>query len=159
MRKLATLVIFTLLIGISHSNAQTEKSTLLLGGSASFQATDGASIFVLNTNLGVFIANNFAVGLQANILSADGGSIWGLGPFGRLYFGKNEKGKPFAQASLNIGGGDNSDVSLGGGLTGGYSIFLNRSIAFEFSASYFRIEDNGLFVLGAGFQIHFKKDK
>jgi hypothetical protein len=159
MRKLTTLVIFTLLIGISQSNAQTEKSTLLLGGNASFQAVDDATLFVFNANLGVFVANNIAVGLQASIISSEGASAWSLGPYGRFYFGKSEKGKPFAQGTFTLGGGDGSDVSVGGGVTGGYSVFLNRNVAIELAASYFRQSDMGLFVLGAGFQIHFKKQK
>ena len=157
MRKFITPLALAILFASSSVSAQTEKGTLLLGGNATFQAVDGASLFVFNSNLGVFVSNNFAIGLQANILSSDGSSAWALGPFARLYFTENVKGKPFAQASLNLGGGDGSDVSLGGGLTGGYAFFLNQSIALELAASYFRIDDSGLFVLGAGFQIHFKR--
>lgn len=159
MRKIAIVLLLSIICAGSHLNAQTEKGTLLLGGNASFQAVDDASLFVFNSNLGVFVGNRFAIGLQANILASDGSSAWALGPFARLYFTENMKGKPFGQASLNLGGGDGSDVSLGGGLTGGYAFFLNQSIALELSASYYRIDDSGLFVLGAGFQIHFKRQK
>jgi hypothetical protein len=159
MKRLSTLLIIATVIGTTNLCAQTDRATLMLGGGASFQATDGYSVFVLNPNVGVFVANNFAVGLQANIVSADNSSAWALGPFARYYFGKNEKGKPFGQATLTLGGSDGSDVSLGGGLTAGYAFFLNQSIALEAAASYFRIDDSGLFVLGVGFQIHFKRSK
>ena len=159
MKRLSTLLIIATVIGTTNLCAQTDRGTLMLGGSASFQATDGASVFIFNPNVGVFAANNFAVGLQANIISSEGNSAWALGPYGRLYFGKNEKGKPFGQATLSLGGSDGSDVSFGGGLTAGYAFFLNQSIALEAAASYFRVDDSGLFVLGAGFQIHFKKSK
>jgi len=159
MKRLSTLLIISLVIGTTSVYAQTERGTLMLGGSASFQAIDDASVFIFNPNVGVFAANNFAVGLQANIISSEGNSAWALGPFARYYFGKNEKGKIFGQGTLTLAGSDGSDVSLGGGLTGGYAFFLNRSIALEIAASYFRVDDSGLFVLGAGFQIHFKKSK
>ncbi|MBL7739997.1 MAG: hypothetical protein JNK14_12330 [Chitinophagaceae bacterium] len=159
MRKLLTLVCISMLIASVDLNAQTERGTLMLGGSASLQATEDVSVVLINPNFGVLAANNFAVGLQASILSSDGYSQWALGPYVRFYFGKNEKGKLFGQGSLSVNGGDGSDVFLGAGLTGGYAVFLNKSIAVEVSASYFRIDDSGMVIVGAGFQIHFKKQK
>jgi hypothetical protein len=159
MRKLISILLLSFIFGNTQANAQTEKGTLLLGGNTSLQLVDDASLFVFNANLGVFVSNKFAIGLQANILSSEGTSAWALGPFARLYFTENPKGKPFGQVSLNLGGGDGSDVSLGGGLTAGYAFFLNQSIALEVAANYFRIDDSGLLVIGAGFQIHFRKQK
>ncbi|MBL7745505.1 MAG: hypothetical protein JNN00_18690 [Chitinophagaceae bacterium] len=159
MRKLLALVCIAMLMANCDLKAQTERGTLMLGGSASLQATEDASVFLFNPNFGVLAANNFAVGLQASILSSEGYSQWALGPFARLYFGKNDKGKLFGQGSVSINGGDGSDVFLGAGLTGGYAVFLNQSIAVELSVSYFRIDDSGLVIAGAGFQIHFKKQK
>lgn len=159
MRKSLILLTFSFFAFIGSLNAQTEKSTMLLGGNASFQAVDDATLFLFNANLGVFVANKLAVGLQANIISSEGSSAWSLGPYVRGYFGQNEKGKPFAQGTLTIGGGNGSDVSFGGGVTGGYAIFLNQSVAIDLAASYFRIDDTGVFTIGAGFQIHFKKQK
>jgi hypothetical protein len=159
MKRTSTLLIISLVIGTTQLCAQTERGTLMLGGNASLQATDDVSVFIFNPNVGVFVANNFAVGLQASIVSSEGSSAWALGPYGRYYFGKNEKGKLFGQGTISLSGSDGSDPSFGGGLTGGYAFFLNKSIALEVAASYFRIDDSGLFVLGAGFQIHFKKQK
>jgi hypothetical protein len=159
MRKIAFVILAFLFLFSYQSKAQTEQNTLMLGGSASFQSVEDESLFIFNPNLGVFVKNNFAIGLQATLLSSDGASQWSLGPFARLYFGKNEKGKFFGQGALSIYGGDGADVTLGGGLTAGYAVFLNQSIALEFAASYHRIGDAGMVVIGAGFQIHFKKEK
>jgi hypothetical protein len=159
MRRLFIFLVISLIAGASRLNAQTERGTLMLGGNASFQAADDVSVFVFNPNLGVFVSRNFAIGLGFNLVSSDDISQWSLGPFARYYFGKNEKGKPFGQAALSLGGGTGSDVSVGGGLAAGYAFFLNQSIALEAAISYFRIEDIGLVVIGAGFQIHFKKQK
>lgn len=159
MKRLSTLLIISLVIGTTHLHAQTEKGTLMLGGAASFQSSDGSSLFVFNPNLGVFVKNRFAVGLQTTIVASDGVSAWALGPFARYYFGGNEKGKIFGQVSLNISGGDGAGTFFGAGLTAGYAFFLNQSIALEAAASYFRIDDSGLLVIGAGFQIHFKRSK
>ncbi len=158
MRKIFTTILICLFLA-NALQAQTERKTLLLGGAASFQAVDEESVFVFNANLGVFVSRDFAIGMQATILSTGDVNQWSLGPFARHYFGKNEKGKFFGQGSLSISGGDGSDVSLGGGLTAGYAAFLNKSIALEFAGSYFRIGDAGLVVLGVGFQIHFRKEK
>jgi hypothetical protein len=159
MQKFFTLVFISIVIATSNLKAQTERGTLMIGGSASFQASDEATVFLFTPSLGVFVNKDFAIGLGASILSSDGYSQWALGPFARYYFGKNETGKIFGQGSLNISGGDGPDISLGGGLTGGYAFFLNQNIAIELAASYFRIGESGLFIIGAGFQIHFKKQK
>jgi hypothetical protein len=159
MKRLSTILIISLVVSITHLHAQTEKGTLMLGGSASFQSTDGSSLFVFNPNLGVFVRNRFAVGLQASVVASEGVSVWALGPFARYYFGGNEKGKIFGQGSLNVSGGDGNGTFFGAGLTAGYAFFLNQSVALEAAASYFRIDDSGLLVIGAGFQIHFKRSK
>lgn len=159
MRKIL-IVLAILLAATGNLHAQTERGTLMLGGNVSFQAADGGTLFVINPNLGVFVSNNFAIGLQFNLVASDGFTQWALGPFARYYFGGNENGKFFGQGALTVGGASGgSDVSLGGGLTAGYAFFLNQSIAIDVAASYYRIDDSGLFVLGAGFQIHFKKQK
>jgi|GEM_PF-1707018 len=157
MRKFFLLLILGVAFVCNQSNAQTERGTLLLGGGANFQMVDDASVFVFNANLGVFVKQNFAIGLQASILSSDGVSAWSLGPYTRLYFGKNEKGKFFGQAGLSLLGSTGFDVEFGGGLGAGYAVFLNKSIVLEFGATYSILGDMEMLVLGAGFQIHFRK--
>lgn len=157
MRKIF-FVLILLIAGITGVNAQTEKGTFLLGGGLSFQASGGSSVFTANPNFGIFVANNIAAGAQFTLLTADGYSAWALGPFARAYFAGSEKGKFFGQGSINIGGADDSDVQLGAGLGAGYAIFLNKSIALEMGVNYSKTgEAEGIFGLGVGFQIHFRK--
>jgi opacity protein-like surface antigen len=157
MKKLIFITAF-LIAGFTSVNAQTEKGTLLLGGAISFQAAEGASIFTATPSVGVFAWNNVAIGAQFTLFTGDGFSAWALGPFVKAYFGGSEKGKFFGQFGLNVGGGDNVDTEVGFGIGAGYAIFLNKSIAIDIGASYNRAGDtDGIFALGAGFQIHFKK--
>lgn len=156
MRKTVMTFAILLVTGIV-AKAQVEKNTLLIGGSASFTTAEGESSFFLNPNVGVFVIDRLAVGVNAFILTAGGNTSWSLGPFGRYYFGKNESGKPFAGLGFGISGVDGSDPNFGVNVGGGYAIFLNKSIALEFSATYSRIDDFDQLGIGAGFQIHFRK--
>jgi opacity protein-like surface antigen len=157
MKKILFITAF-LIAGVISANAQTEKGTLLLGGNISFQTADGASVFIATPSFGVFAWNNVAIGAQFTLVSSDGSSAWALGPFVKAYFAGSEKGKFFGQFGLNVGGGDNVDTEVGFSLGAGYAIFLNKSIAIDLGVNYTRAGDtDGIFGIGAGFQIHFKR--
>jgi hypothetical protein len=75
----------------------------------------------------VIFAENFAVGGMLDFQSGNGYNAWSIAPFVKGYFGKDTKGKPFAQLGVGFGGGS------GGGSTstalqvrGGYALFLNK---------------------------------
>lgn len=156
--KKAIFITALLVAGFTSANAQTEKGTLLLGGNLSFQTAEGSSVFIATPSVGVFAWNNVAIGAQFTLFTSDGTSAWAFGPFVKGYFAGSEKGKLFGQFGLNVGGGENADTEVGFGLGAGYAIFLNRSIAIDIGASYNKAGDaDGIFGLGAGFQIHFKK--
>ncbi len=162
MKKLF-FVFSVLAISFTSAEAQTEKGTFLLGGSVSFQTSNAVSVFSLNPDFGLFIVDNLAVGASANVLTSSGSTSYAIGPFIRPYFGKEEKGKFFAQGSLLVGGASysgSSSTSVGFGLGLGYALFLNQSVALEVKAEYQKLgagSANGVFGLGAGFQIHYKK--
>ena len=158
MKKL--LIVFGIsLISVISAHAQTEKGTLLLGGDATFSSTDGNSQFVTRPSIGVFVANNFAVGAQAYLFFSDPDNSWRVGPFARYYFTKSTKGKPFVAARAGIGGIEKEDAKVGFGATAGYAIFLNRSIALELGVHYDYLDHMDAISIGAGFQIHLKKQK
>lgn len=147
------------------ANAQTEKSTLLLGGGVGFSSTSisgggSQSVFTLSPNVGYFFTDNFAAGAQFTLASSSGTTIWSLAPFVRGYFTDNAKGKPFAQVGVGFGG-----VSGGGGTStsflgkAGYALFLNKSVALELAADLQTQTGATVFGVGAGFQIHFGKGK
>ena len=172
MKKVLLLVVVDAGLSVAKVNAQTERGTYLLGGGASFATTDGQSLFVLNPNIGYFVANNFAVGARANVVFVEDANSYSIGPFARYYFGGKSAattsgttassgttgGKFFGQAGINVGGGKNSDTELGVGLGLGYAFFLNRSIALETAAYYDKNgEREGTFTVGVGFQIHLSR--
>jgi hypothetical protein len=139
------------------THAQTEKGTLLLGGDVTFSSTDGESNFTARPNIGVFVANNFAIGGQGYLFTGDGFTSWRVGPFARYYFTDNAKGKPFVGARANIGGIDGSDTEFGFGATAAYAIFLNKSIALEMGVHYDHLDEMDAISVGVGFQIHLKR--
>jgi len=157
MKKILLIAAF-MVAGFISANAQTEKGTLLLGGDISFQTSDGNSLFTAKPAVGYFIANNFAIGGQFTLFASDGFTSWAIGPFIRAYFAGSEKGKFYGQLGLNVGGASGTNTEVGAGIAAGYAIFLNRSIAIDLGLSYDKTGDSkGIFGVGAGFQIHFKK--
>ena len=155
------LLPLALVVGLGLvANAQTEKSTLLLGGGVGFSSVSGGggSIFSLSPSIGYFFTENYAAGAQLELISGGGTTIWSLAPFVRGYFTDNDKAKPFAQVGVGFGG-----VSGGGGTStsfvgkAGYAIFLNKSVALELGANFTSVTGGSMFGAGAGLQIHFGK--
>ena len=156
--KKVILVATILVAGFTSANAQTEKGTVLLGGNISFQTSDGENLFSASPNVGVFVAKNIAVGIRGSIATSEGFTAWSVGPFVRGYFAGSDKGKFFAEGSGNVGGMTDVDTEVGFGAGAGYALFLNKCIAVEFGANYNKFGDaEGIFGLGIGLQIHFKK--
>jgi hypothetical protein len=152
-------LLFILLIPVFglKANAQTEKGGIMVGGSIQFQSSEGESIFAADPNIGFFLANNIAAGAQLQLVSNDGTTFWGIGPYLRGYIGKSAKGKPFAQAGVNFAGvsdGGGSSTAFQGKL--GYAAFLTRNVALEIAGNILAGEGATLVGLGIGFQIHLK---
>lgn len=157
MNKFFTLLIFVLVFA-NLLSSQTEKGTWLLGGSAAFVKSKGSGTLSIVPTVGYFLINHVAGGAQVNILSNKAGSYFTIGPFGRYYFYGDDRGRFYAGAGLNIGGGSNTKFDTGFSLAAGYAAFLNESIAIDIGTNYNKVgSSNGIFTLGAGFQIHFMR--
>lgn len=153
---------FGLLLGLFFSaSAQTDKSTLLLGGALSFQSSTGSSIFVASPNVGVFIKKNIAIGAQFDLITTNSLTSWSIGPYVRGYFAGTEKGSFFGQGGISVGGSSvgstSSDTDVRFLVKGGYAVFLNKTAALEFSAGYNAGKGTDFFLMGVGLQIHLKK--
>jgi hypothetical protein len=148
-----------LLLACFSADAQTEKGTLLLGGSANFQSGGGVSVFGINPSIGTFIKKDLALGIDASLLSSDGSTVWAFGPYVKPYFAGSAKGSFFGKASFLVGSVTDSDTQVGFGLSAGYAVFLNKSVALEFAPGYSKVGKgtDGIFAINIGFQIHFKK--
>ncbi len=139
-------------------HAQTEKGTVLLGGDFTFQTSDGANVFSASPNIGLMIMDDVGITATFSFLSTEGASSWALGPAIRLYLFGNDKGKMITQVGINVGGAKNTESDFGFDIAAGWALFLNQSIALELLASYRKTGDiKGIFSLGAGFQIHYRK--
>ncbi len=132
----------------------------------------GTTILSINPNVGYFVADRFAVGLNAGINSLSDLTFISLGPNLRGYFLTSEKGSIFATAGFNyvrVNINNNSDSSTGYNLGIGYAVFLNKAIALEISSNYSKLgssadnivignSETGIFSINVGFQIHFNKN-
>ena len=123
-----------------------------------FEAPGGSTVFRASPNIGIFVLNDVAISAKLSLFATKGVTSWAIGPSIRLYLFGNDRGKFIVQSGINVGGAKNSNTDFGFDVGAGYAAFLNRSIALEFLASYVKTGDiKGIFSMGAGFQIHFRK--
>jgi len=183
---LKILIISLLFTTLSYS--QITKNNWLVGGSGNFKTTnteklsDGTkpyfdrTIFSIAPNVGYFFYDKLAGGISLsytydNIYHEDY-QYFGVGPFIRYYFLNPDKRiNLFLQGNFNYyqGGGKTSDGNDTGrfhnngyGFKAGAAIFLNSSVALEFSLDYASTRLNSTlkektFMIGLGFQIHLEK--
>ena len=144
----------------SFVSAQTEEGTFLLGGGASYTSQSGTSFLQLNPNVGFFLMNNYAVGLDLAYSSSDRSTSYAVGPYGRAYFELGDIGKFFGQVGVIYSGFSNgvSDSKFGWSIGAGYAYFLNQSIAIELGPRYSKVGDgDAVLNILLGLQIHFKR--
>ena len=139
------------------SVAQTDKGTILLGGSVAYTTSDGNGSFVATPNVGFFVIDNAAVIGKLTTVIQSGETSWAFGPTVRLYFLESNFGSVFGQLGINVGGGTSSKTRVGWEIGGGYAVFLNESVAIEGIANYTRTGEKGIFTIGIGFQIHYSR--
>ena len=142
---------------LTSAEAQTDKGTVLLGGSMAYTTTDGNGSFMATPNVGYFVIDHAAIIGKLTTIIQKGATSWAVGPTIRLYFLESNFGSMFGQMGLNVGGGTDSKTRVGWEIGGGYAIFLNESIAIEGIANYTRTGEKGIFTLGIGFQIHYAR--
>ena len=147
---------------VLSSNAQTEKGTFILGGSASYQSSksdaDNAKAsenLSLVPNVGYFVSDNIAIGTGIGYQYNKVGSASPIGqnevvvvsPFGRYYVGLSDNFKFFGQASVpmafgtvkatdvNGKSGDKvgTSTSVGVALSPGFAYFPTKKIGIEFA--------------------------
>lgn len=185
-----TLFFFLVLVTSLTLNAQITKGNWLVGGSGSFNSSTvvsedsfgnevkskGTSLR-LNPNVGYFLYDKFAAGLNLSISFANSegrnNSNWalGIGPFVRYYILEPEKRfNIFSQVNLSYSLGlseinDGNNSTLYGVGTGGV-LFFNSSVGLEMSLNYTdttsrRDGDSDTifrnFFVAIGFQIHLEK--
>lgn len=153
MRKL----LFALgLITATLSQAQTEKGTLLPGGSISFQTSESGSQFNFTPSLGVFIKDNFAVGGTAFLVIFEDEVVYGGGPQLWKYFGKSPKGRFFLTAHGTVlTDSEGDDPLFNYGASTGYAFFLNRSVSLELGVQWNHYGvDYNILSFGTGFRMH-----
>ena len=161
--KIALLLSFTALFFVA-AHAQTEKGKLLVGASTSnlgFQTGHGATAygFQLRPNAGLFILDNFTVGLR--LIYGQSYSKAGIGPkyfssnfaygvFGRYYIPLTQRLKLPIEVELGNGFTLANSISNFRGASfratalAGLSIFVAQNISFDLMAGYGASESLGI---------------
>jgi hypothetical protein len=170
MKKILSCLLSTLLVA-AFVNAQTDKGDWMVGGSLSFNTTEGATSFTFNPNVGHFFGRNFAAGAEMVISTAKLGELrstsLGIGPFARYYFELKEPVfKPYVHGGFSVASvrtklfGDSETETATGFILGlGGAYFINRNVAIDGLAgyNYTKVENsdgNGGFIFRIGFQVH-----
>ena len=140
--------------GNSFINAQTTNFGII--------NVDGATAFILNVNMGHFVANRFALvgGLGFDLVSSDlfSENNLSLNAGFRYYWVKANNGGLFINSSFNVTKPNDLKVELGINAGAGYSFFLNNRVAFEPTVNFVMPFSEGytnIFVFGCGFSIFF----
>ncbi len=149
------LLLGMLLLVSAALSAQTMSGNWMVGGDAGFNSStpkvelngvsatgDAVSTITIDPNIGYFIADNLAVGVNLSYKSVTkNGSDLGVGPFVRYYFvNLGESAKLFAHARFDFGshspdtGSSVSSTEWGIGV--GLAWFLNKNVALEGKVEY-----------------------
>ena|SRR5688572_14103348 len=129
--KISLSLVAFLCISQAVSAQAVNQGAWMVGGNAGFTSTkfkgadESNTTLFLNPNLGYFIADDLAIGLNLNLTSANEVTTFGLGPFVRFYFAD----AIFAQAGVDLGLGDDEFTAFHVGV--GYSWFVDNSVAIE----------------------------
>jgi hypothetical protein len=160
--KKSTLIIWIMLLVISYSNAQTSKHGFLLGGSTSISFnTDGAYDLKFFPSIGYFLSEDFCVGASVPLLffnyEQSNAYYIGISPFGRYYFGENDKTRFFGLCRVNLSFSDNLTINNYGlvDLGVGHVWFINNSIGLEAEIIGNLAPDDVTIGAYLGFQIYF----
>jgi hypothetical protein len=159
MKKVLLAVV--ILVGLSTvANAQTNKGTWLLGGSAGFANQGSESAWNINPSIGNFIKDNLAIGGEIALAGSSqyDGTATTISAYVKPYFGGSDTNKWFAKAGLGMFKSQYmTENKFAYGVGFGNATFLNKSVALEVSANYKKIADiqDGVFDFNVGFQIHF----
>lgn len=186
MKTIKILCIATLLFSLT-ANSQITKGNWMVGGSGNFSSYENKNIsngvevsykgigLNFSPNIGYFFADRIVAGTTIGLgytkpKDYDSSFSYGIGPFVRYYFLKEDK-KINILTEVNYSFGESKSASNkshnnGYGVKAGPAIFFNSSVALELTLEYFHSKlnpQNGSgstannLQVGLGFQIHLEK--
>lgn len=182
------LLLASILLTVAAANAQINQGQFLAGGNAGFSSSkvrdNKTTQFNITPNVGYFVIDKLAVGLEANYLHSkdtwkgsvagiptegeDKSSTWSFAPFVRYYvLPKAQKVNVFVNGSYGFGSTkDNDDAAESFNyyrFAAGPAFFLTKSVALEASVYYGSgkskndADRTNTFGLQVGFQVHLGK--
>jgi hypothetical protein len=127
--------------------AQVNKGAIMVGGSISFESSEGENAFKFEPQIGYFFTKSLGAGVNFNIDIEEETQLE-FGPFVRYYAWKGL----FPQVGLTYSkeGEDDAETTYNFGL--GYSVFATPNVAFEPVIRYNIHEEHGDLYLGIGVQ-------
>ena len=174
------LVFIYCIISTFTANSQITKNNWMLSGNASFSTQTNSSAvslqfkqtdILISTGVGYFVIDKFAVGVRPSFsygsnTVGNSSTVFGIGPFLRYYFLKNESIVNII-SDLNytygaISGGQKTNTYS---LYTGPVVYFNTSAGMEFLAGYSTTKivgfdgRNNKFQFAIGFQFHLAKEK
>jgi hypothetical protein len=168
MKRNATCLLGLLFLGLAVS-AQTEKGSWMVGGNVALNTATNDTKITFSPSAGYFFIKNLAAGINLALdyskISEVKTTAWGVGPFGRYYFGTMNV-RPFAHADLSFqsnktetSSGTETYNSTQYFLGAGLAAFINRNVSIEGLAGYKHtaIQDlngTGGFNFRIGFQVY-----
>ncbi len=126
-------------------NAQFEKTSKLVGGSASLSRVSSGSYSNTNTFLGVSygyaVEEDVFLGVEISYSNFGGGGVFGLGPFLRRYISSSERGGVFAELQGGfVSGGGQTAGFIAPAL--GFSNLLGKGVLLDIKVSYKKSFEN-----------------
>ena len=171
--KKVILSLAIIVIAVVSANAQTEKGTWLVGGSAGFHSVkDGSSDAVTSVTIapsaGYFVGKDVAVGAAIQFATVNKNyTTFAFAPFVRYYFAPlGDHAKLFVNGTFGLGtvkGYQSSSVGFSTfEFSAGPAFFINKSVALEVALAYGQNKFKGSDAtkdlgLKVGFQIHLGK--
>lgn len=176
------VLLASILFNIQILNAQITKGHFMMGGDVSYKieeerAEQKFKVLRVNPNIGYFIFDKMAVGVQANAIRSvlkisntkQKNTLFNVGVFTRYYLLKEDNffnligeagylyGESYSESAVKKL--KSNTISF----TGGPVLFLNPSVALEFLTSYSMLKYNGskgtnnTLEFSIGLQVHLEK--
>ena len=159
------ILLFAILLGFSNLSAQqVGQGSIMLGGTFNFESIsvdrvdDNFTLFEFAPNVGIFLIDNFGLGLSASYqrLKFDDDDVLSLtkfGPYARYYVIAGLYPQvQFIWQKEEDSFFDESETETGFIFSLGYSLFLNSSIAIEPSIFYQTMDDFNSYGMKIGVQ-------
>lgn len=133
--------------------SQTNKGNWIVSGNSSLLITNttqergtGSTTVIFSPSVGYFFMDGIAIGVDANLISSGGSSLFSILPTAAYYFKTAGALKPFVQVGLGYSSSKSHNTSHGGlavGAGAGALYLLNERVGINLGLQYLRNDYDG----------------